>query len=354
MKANADFSVHEVANTFLCFPAEEKIPALGNGHINDTFLATDKNDGSRIVLQRINTHVFREPRKVVDNHLTIYDHLNRQSSDLKLLQPVKSKSGDYLYTDRHQNAWRAVSYIPDTFAIESANNADIIYPAAKILGMYLCELSTLSAKKLHDTIPNFHNSILRTRAFSYAVKWGIPERIKIAAKEIHLVREQQPVFIKITRLSLPVRAVHNDAKIGNILFDKNSGQACSVIDWDTTMGGSVLSDFGDMVRTISTTTAEDDPDLSAVHVDYQRFEALTTGWLDSVGAILTRVERENLLLGAHWLILEQAIRFLGDYLMGDKYYKIKYPEHNLVRAKNQLKLFLSLVEQEAALQKLIL
>ena len=120
------------------------------------------------------------------------------------------------------------------------------------------------------------------------------------------------------------------------------------------MRGSVLSDFGDMVRTISTTTAEDDPNLSAVHVDYHRFEALTSGWLDGVGSILTSVERENLLLGAHWLILEQAIRFLGDYLVGDKYYKIKYPDHNLVRAKNQLKLFQSLLEQETELKKLIL
>jgi hypothetical protein len=120
------------------------------------------------------------------------------------------------------------------------------------------------------------------------------------------------------------------------------------------MRGSVLSDFGDMVRTISTTTAEDDPNLSAVYVDYHRFEALTSGWLDGVGSILTSVERENLLLGAHWLILEQAIRFLGDYLMGDKYYKIKYPDHNLIRAKNQLKLFQSLVEQENELKKLIL
>ena len=354
MKENPDFSVHEVANAFLCFPSEETIPNLGNGHINDTFLATDKNTGTQLVLQRINTHVFREPEKVVENHLTIYNHLTLQPSGLKLLQPIKSQSGDYLYKDIHGNAWRAVKYIPDTFAIESASSTDIIYPAAKILGLYLRELSTLSAEKLYDTIPNFHNSILRTRAFSYAVKWGIPERIREAKKEIQWVREHQSIFIKITRLSLPFRAVHNDAKIGNILFDKNSGQACAVIDWDTTMRGSVLSDFGDMVRTISTTTAEDDPNLSEVHVDYHRFEALTSGWLDGVGSILTSVERENLLLGAHWLILEQAIRFLGDYLVGDKYYKIKYPDHNLVRAKNQLKLFQSLLEQETELKKLIL
>jgi hypothetical protein len=348
MKDNPDFSVHEVANAFLCYPSAETIPNLGNGHINDTFLASDKNTGTQIVLQRINTHVFREPDKVVENHLIIYNHLISQPSGLKLLQPIVSQSGDYLFIDSPGNAWRAVKYIPDTFAIESASSTDIIYPAAKILGLYLRELSTLSAKKLYDTIPNFHNSILRTRAFSYAVKWGKPERIKEAKKEIQWVREHQSIFIKITRLYLPSRAVHNDAKIGN------SGQACAVIDWDTTMSGSVLSDFGDMVRTISTTTAEDDPNLSVVYVDYHRFEALTSGWLDGVGSILTSVERENLLLGAHWLILEQAIRFLGDYLMGDKYYKIKYPDHNFIRAKNQLKLFQSLLEQENKLKKLIL
>jgi thiamine kinase-like enzyme len=354
MKEDSTFFVREVANTFLESPADEKIPTLGNGHINDTYLVSDKNNGNRIVLQKINTHVFRDPRKVVDNHLTIYHHLKQQSSDLKILEPIKNISGDYLYIDKHRQAWRAVTFIPDTFAIESTDTTDIIYSAAKMLGLYLRELSNLSAEKLHDTIPNFHNSILRTRVFSYSVAQGIPERTKQAKKEIQWIREQQSVFIKITRLSLPVRAVHNDAKIGNILFDKKSGQACAVIDWDTTMGGSVLSDFGDMVRTIASTTAEDDPDLAGVEIDYHRFEALTRGWLDGVGAILTQVERENLLLGAHWLILEQAIRFLGDYLMGDKYYKIKYPEHNLVRAKNQLKLFHSFIEQESALQKLIL
>jgi len=354
MKDNPVFSVSAVANAFFCFPSENTITSLGNGHINDTYLATDKSSGAKVVLQRINHHVFKEPEKVVENHLTIYNHLISLPSQLKLLQPIVCQSGEYLYIDDSGNAWRAVKYIPDTFAIESASSADIIYPAAKILGLYLRELSSLSAEKLFDTIPNFHNSILRTRVFSNSVKWGKPERIKEAKKEIQWVREHQSIFIKITRLSLPFRAVHNDAKIGNILFDKNSGQACAVIDWDTTMGGSVLSDFGDMVRTISTTTAEDDPNLSEVYVDYRRFEALTSGWLDGVGSILTSVERENLLLGAHWLILEQSIRFLGDYLFGDKYYKIKYPDHNLIRAKNQLKLFQSLVEQENELKKLIL
>ena len=139
MKDNPDFSVHEVANAFLCFPSEETIPNLGNGHINDTFLASDKNTGTQIVLQRINTHVFREPDKVVENHLTIYNHLTLQPSGLKLLQPIVSQSGDYLYKDNSGNAWRAVKYIPDTFAIESADATDIIYPAAKILGLYLRE-----------------------------------------------------------------------------------------------------------------------------------------------------------------------------------------------------------------------
>ncbi|MEY3321506.1 MAG: hypothetical protein RLZZ417_1089 [Bacteroidota bacterium] len=351
---NPVFSVSAVANAFLCFPAENTIFSLGNGHINDTFLVTDKSSGTPLVLQRINHHVFKEPEKVVENHLTIYNHLITQPSQLKLLKPLKNEYGEYLYKDNLGNAWRAVSYIPDTYAIESVDTVDQIYPSAKILGLFLRELSSLPAHKLYDTIPNFHNSLLRTRSFSQAVRLGIPERVKEAYKEIQWVRDHQAIFIKITRLSLPERAVHNDAKIGNILFDKKNGQACAVIDWDTTMRGSVLSDFGDMVRTISTTTAEDDPDFSSVYVDYQRFEALTTGWLDGVGSILTKLERENLLLGAHWLILEQAVRFLEDYLWGDKYYKIKYPEHNLIRAKNQLKLFQSLIEQETQLQKLIL
>jgi hypothetical protein len=110
-------------------------------------LASDKNTGTQIVLQRINTHVFREPEKVVENHLTIYNHLTSQPSLLKLLQPIVSQTGEYLYIDSLANAWRAVRYIPDTFAIESASSTDIIYPAAKILGLYLRELSSLSAEK---------------------------------------------------------------------------------------------------------------------------------------------------------------------------------------------------------------
>jgi thiamine kinase-like enzyme len=349
-----NFSIPEIAAAFYCFPEEDTISSLGNGHINDTFLAADKDSGARIVLQRINRHVFRAPEQVVQNHLTIYRHLSTLPSQMKLLVPLKNRHGDYLHLDNFGNSWRAISYIPDTFAIESVDAVEKIYPSAKILGLFLRELSTLPARKLHDTIPHFHNSILRARTLSRAIRFGIPQRIREAQKEICQVRDQQEIFVRITRLSLPERAVHNDAKIGNILFDRNNSQACAVIDWDTIMRGSVLSDFGDMVRTIATNTAEDDPNLSAVYVDDRRFEAMATGWLDGIGPILSKVERENLILGAHWLILEQAIRFLEDYLMGDQYYKIKYPEHNFIRAKNQLTLFQSLLEQESGLRRYIL
>jgi len=145
--------------------------------------------------------------------------------------------------------------------------------------------------------------------------------------------------------ALPLRVTHNDTKAGNVLLDKTSGKAVAVIDLDTAMGGTVLSDFGDMVRTFVPSVYEDEKDLSKLYVRQDILKALTDTFLAETGAWLTETERENLMNGARWIIAEQALRFLSDYLNGDKYYKTAYPDHNLVRARNQLAL-LGAMERE--------
>jgi len=342
-----------IAQAFSCFPETGGITALGQGHINDTFLAKDGGRGEAIVLQRINHNVFLRPRAVVANQLLLYRHLKAQETGLLLPKPLPCGPGNYLMEDSQGQYWRATTYLADTFSMETVSVPETIHAVAKTYGNYVRALSSLDAGQLQDTIPHFHHAVLRSRQLAFAASHGLAERRKEAAFELQCLRQYQGIFIRITRLTLPVRAVHNDAKMGNILFRCSDQKPCAVIDWDTTMRGSILSDFGDMVRTIAATCPEDDPRQGVATIDSLRFEALAAGWMDGVGAVLTPQERENLLLGAHWLILEQAMRFLTDYLLGDKYYKINHPAHNLDRTRNQLDLYQSLLEQESALLRFI-
>jgi aminoglycoside phosphotransferase (APT) family kinase protein len=152
---------------------------------------------------------------------------------------------------------------------------------------------------------------------------------------------------------VPVRIAHNDAKLANVLLDERSGEPLCVVDLDTVMPGSALYDFGDLVRSVTSPSLEDEEDLSQVGVRVPLFEALARGYLEAVGAVLTSVERDQLVFAGRLITLEQAVRFLTDHLEGDRYYRIARPGHNLIRARTQLRLFESLTEREGELQEII-
>ncbi len=325
---------------------EEALP-FGDGHINDTYKIRllQNNIQKKYLLQRFNDKVFKQPFSVMENIKLVADHLSKKNYPLFILKPFETKKGGLLYQDKKRNYWRVFNFLENTFSYNKVETTGQAYGTAKAYGAFARALNDLETNKLNTTIPDFHNGEKRMANFLLATKNGVPERISESKNEIDFIFQHAYLFKKTNQLNLPLRTVHHDTKINNVLFDKTTNEAVAVVDLDTIMPGSVLSDFGDMVRTFTSEFDEDEKDFSKIKMRPDIYEALSTGFLSEMGDLLTMEEIEHLPEAGPWLTLMQVIRFLGDHLMGDVYYKIKYPGHNLVRAKNQLALFQSMQYQ---------
>jgi thiamine kinase-like enzyme len=226
---------------------------------------------------------------------------------------------------------------------------EVAFEAAQAYGIFLRSLGSFPASELAETIPGFHDTDRRWAVFEETLQKDVAQRVGQSAAEISAIKEALPVFKKISEMkksgALPVRVTHNDTKAGNVLFDQNTHKPVAVIDLDTVMAGNVLSDFGDMVRTFAPEMPEDS--AGNVGLRPEIVVALQEGFLSKTAGWLLETEQKHLLLGAAWITGEQALRFLSDWLAGDAYYKIRYPDHNLVRARNQLGLFRAIVAKYA-------
>jgi len=312
------------------------IRSFGNGHINDTYriIFPQKN----YLLQRINHSVFSSPKTVMENIQIVADFLEKKDYSDYLLKPILTQKKHPLFKDNSDSFWRVFPFFEETTTLEKAENPSQAYEAAKAFGSFSNMLNGLNINDLKFVIPDFHNGLMRWTTFRHSIKNGQEKRIKTAKGEIQFLEKNAILFKEIAHLNLPLRVTHNDTKISNILFDKKREKAIAVIDWDTIMPGIVLSDFGDMVRTFGSAATEDETDLNNVFIQPTLYEAIEQGYLEAMADSLHSVERSHLKKGAKWIILMQAVRFLGDYLMGDVYYKTAYDEHNLVRARNQIQL----------------
>lgn len=344
--------LREIVLQFLSFDACTGITPVGAGNINDTYRVNilKHNEPESWLLQRLNHRVFEDPEAVMRNISAVAAHLERQADfPLRIPAPLPTHSGQWLHRDEAGNYWRVFPFYDHTFAPERLPDTAVAYEAARAYGAFLSALRDFPADQLAETIPGFHDTERRWAVFEAVLKNDPAGRAKATREEIEALMEVRPVFRRIHELktsgALPVRVTHNDTKAGNVLIDTQSGRAVAVIDWDTVMPGVVLSDFGDMVRTFAPDDTEDHPGAISLRMDV--LEALTQGFLEKTAGFLTPVERENLPLGAQWIIGEQALRFLTDYLAGDTYYKIQYPMHNLVRARNQLALYRAVYENLA-------
>ena len=319
---------------------EESLP-FGNGHINDTFKISLRQNGisNNYLLQRFNDNIFKQPQSVMENIQLVADHLLKNDYPLSILKPFKTKKRELIYLDKNGSYWRVFNFFENTYSYDKVETAAQAYEAAKAYGAFAKALNGMVISDLKTTIPDFHNSKKRMADFLLATKNGERKRIAKAKKEIDFVFKHEYLFKKINQLNFPLRAVHHDTKINNVLFDKTTKKAVAVVDLDTVMPGTLLSDFGDMVRTFSSAVDEDEKDFSKVKMRADIYQALSEGFLSEMGGLLTSIEKEHLPEAGPWLTLMQAVRFLGDYFLGDVYYKTKYPTHNLVRAKNQLALF---------------
>lgn len=333
----------------------------GSGHIHETFLLIKSSEGhiQKYILQRFNSSVFREPEKVMNNIRKITSHLKNLSgrnSDTLYLSMVPTLSNEYWHLDEMKNYWRCFDFIEGSYTIDRVEKNSQAYEAARIFGNFFLSLSDIDSNDLDITIPDFHNITKRLEALNQVINSGNEKRKSDAYKEITQVNQYNDLVKEYLFVlpEIPVRVTHNDTKINNVLFSSSSGKGLCVIDLDTVMPGTVLSDFGDMVRTFTNSGDEDEMDLRKVFFSPEIFKEMTVGFIEGVGGILKPVEKNNLILGGKLIIFMQAVRFLTDYLAGDTYYKIEYPEHNIVRTRNQLKLLDSFIEHEKEVKHFLL
>jgi len=338
----------------------------GSGHINDTFLVeTAPGQGpSRFVLQRINHNVFRRPDDLMANVERVCAHAHaklRQAgvadADRRTLRLIPTRAGKAWHVDAAGNRWRCYHFIEGATGHDVVRSPAQAYAAAKAFGAFQALLADLPGGRLHETIPGFHDTPSRLARFQEALAKDSQGRAAAAVPEIAFaLARAHEVSVVVDALrdgSLPERVTHNDTKLNNVLLDDITQEGVCVIDLDTVMPGSVLYDFGDLVRTSTSPAAEDETDLSLVRLQFPMFEALVQGYLASAGGFLTPREKELLPFAGKLITFEIGLRFLTDWLDGDTYFKIKRPTHNLDRARTQFKLVESIEAQLPAMQALV-
>jgi len=340
-------------------PAKPKgITAITHGNINRTYQIPFDN-GESYILQNINVNVFKKPYELMDNVKGVCEHLKRKAAESGndpercAMTFAEADNGTMLFVDEDNNHWRMCKFI-DAVSYQSIARPELFYSAAEAFGNFQALLADYPADTLCETIPNFHNTVSRYNDFKEAYKnCRLPIRKAAAKSEAEfLLSREKLAHIAVDAIEsgkMPLRVTHNDTKLNNVLIDKETDKGICVIDLDTVMPGSVLYDFGDAIRFGACTTAEDDPDTSKVAMDLGLFEQFTRGFIAGLGGSLTDCEYELLAEGALLMTYELCLRFLGDYFNGDIYFKLNYPEHNIVRARAQIAL---LKDMEAKLPEM--
>ena len=322
----------------------------GSGHINDTFrlVCRDGEKEHLYILQRINHEIFTDPVSLMRNIAGVTSFLREkiiaQGGDpyRETLNIVKSRDGKDYVTDSDGNYWRGYLFISGATCFDKVRNPDDFYQSGKAFGHFQRQLAEYPAEELTETIINFHNTPVRLETFKKAVEEDVCGRAHLVEEEIKFVMDRADeagaAMNMLKEGTLPLRVTHNDTKANNVLFDKVTKEPLVVIDLDTIMPGMSMYDFGDAVRFIANTSAEDEPDTSKVFFDTGKFRAFAKGFIRETKDLLTEVELKNLVKASFSITVEQASRFLDDYLTGDHYFRYEYPKHNLVRARCQLQL----------------
>ncbi len=323
---------------------------LGSGHIHETWVATYDHDGSavRYVHQRINTRVFRDPRALMRNLTRVTDHLrgklatrNIADAERRCLRLIPTREGHPSFTGPEGDSWRSFLYIEGTQSLDAIQSPDQAHRVAHAFGVFAADLSDLPPPALATTIPHFHDLAKRVEALASAVAEDIRGRARAASREIEsceaLRGRVSRLLTEVGADRLPRRTLHNDCKINNVLLDAGTGEALCVIDLDTVMDGTVLCDFGELVRTGACPFREDETERSRMHVDLDLLRALARGYREGAAALLSDHEIDALPAAGPALALENAVRFLSDHLAGDVYFRIHREGHNLERCRAQLR-----------------
>ena len=339
----------EIASQFAIEGEIACIKALGEGFINDTFVVTTEGEKPNYILQRKNHIVFPDVPGMMDNIKAVTEHIKAKVADpmRETLTVVPAKDGK-LYVQDGENFWAVCLFIPETASYDRADSPELAYQGGVGIGRFQALLADFD-KPLNETIKGFHNIRWRFQQWDATIAADPAGRVKEVQEEIAWVesrREEMLAFwSKVESGEIPTHVTHNDTKISNILFDKPTGKVLCAIDLDTVMSSTSLNDFGDAIRSYTNTGAEDDKNLDNVEMSIEMFRAYAEGYLSEQRATMTQSELEWLAFSGRYITFEQVLRFLMDYIDGDKYYKTAYADHNLVRTRAQYKLLQSMERQ---------
>ena len=346
--------LNEILESFGFSANQSLIQKVNTGLINHTWKVTAGN--KEYILQRINHQVFKIPQHISENMLKLNSYLAKHFPEYLFVSPIAATSGEYLIQNKAGDFYRLLPFIPDSHTINTVSSRQQAYEAAKQFGKFTSLLSGFNPDDLHYTLPDFHNLALRFEQFEQAYKQSTPAKLATAKNAItHAFKNQNLVEIYQSMKqnnNIPLRVIHHDTKISNVLFDKNNNGLC-VIDLDTVMPGYFISDLGDMMRTYLSPVNEEEQDLDKICIRHEYFAAVIAGYFSEMKKILTESEIALCLYAGKYMIYMQAIRFLSDYLNNDIYYPTSYPAHNLVRAQNQFTLLHKYQESEKELSIII-
>lgn len=355
----------EVINSFDFDGELEEVRKFGSGHINETYCAvfTTKTGRKRYILQKMNKHIFRDPVGLMENISGVTSWLKKKilenggDTERETLNIVNDRTGTPYYIDKEGEYWRVYLLIEDATCYDQVQSDEDFYQSAFVFGNFQRLLADYPAETLHETIPDFHNTVKRFADLKKAVEEDACGRAADVQKEILFVLEREQLTHTLVDFQetgrLPLRVTHNDTKLNNIMIDNKTRRGICVIDLDTVMPGLSLNDFGDSIRFGASTAAEDEQDTSKVFCDLHLFEVYVKGFLKGCGGALTELEVELLPMGAILMTFECGIRFLTDYLEGDNYFRIHRDNHNLDRARTQFKLTVDMEQKLSEMKAII-
>lgn len=341
----------------------DSIP-FGSGHIHETFLIkTAEPDKDNYILQKVNNIVFRNIPELQENVERVTVHLRKKislipGSDIKreCLQMIPAKNGKSWFTDDYGNFWRLFIFIKKHYSYDIVDSPDKAFEGGRAIGRFQALLTDLPGKPLNETIPSFHDVEKRIDSFMNTLKKDPVGRVKETVREADCVLKRADDMRIIQKLGregkIPVMITHNDTKFNNILFDENGKSLC-IIDLDTVMPGYFHSDFGDAIRTGANIAAEDEINLSKIKMDIDLFSAYARGYLSETSNTLNTIEKKYLAFAPLLMTYEQALRFLTDYINGDKYYRIHHKHHNIQRTRAQIRLLENMEEQYGEMKGII-
>ena len=337
----------------------------GSGHINDTFCVVcqpQEGKAIRYILQGLSLAAFPRQDELMENFIGVTSYLRKKieaaGGDVmrETLNLIPTRDGKPYYTDATGKVWRLTHYVEGTVCLQKAT-PELFEASARAFGRFQWLLAEYPAETLHETIVNFHNTEDRFAKFLTALEADKLGRAKEVEAEIQFVMDRKAdCSVAVSALregKLPLRVTHNDTKLNNVLIDEETQEGICIIDLDTTMPGLSIYDFGDSIRFGANHSAEDEKDLSKVNFDIDLYRIYTRGFLEGAKGGLTEAELEYLPWGAKLMTLECGIRFLTDYLDGDHYFHIRYPEQNLDRCRTQFKLVADMEAQWTQMHEIV-